>query len=327
VKHRSRAGTAAFLLASAALSAALLLPACAQDKSVAARDREMLAADVAALAPQHPGKVDLYAVGFAGDSTEDVFRNEVAYFDTLLSRRFGARGRVITLVNHIDSLTTAPRPLATLANLRIALDGIGKAMDPDEDMLLLYLTMHGTEEHELAVQLPPIWEEWITPPDLRAALDDAGIRNRVVVISACYSGGFVPALRSPGTMVVTAARADRASFGCGSESDATWFGRAWLVDGLNRGTSFVGAYDLATREISRWEREDGETPSLPQLDIGDGIVPRPQLWQSQLVPGPAVPYPYDDDADDAADAESREPVARAETALSAPMDAASAANF
>src|SRR3546814_9650890 len=73
--------------------------------------------------------------------------------------------------------------LATLDNRRIALAGVGDAMDRDEDLLLLYLTMHGTEDHELAVTFPPLLEEWITPPQLRAALDDAGIRNRVVVIS------------------------------------------------------------------------------------------------------------------------------------------------
>ncbi|HVI59803.1 MAG TPA: C13 family peptidase [Luteimonas sp.] len=288
---RRRAIVAVALSTFAAL--ALLLPACAADESVAARDRRLLAADMAGLAPQVPGKVDLYVVGFAGDSTEDVFRNEVAYLDTLMSRRFGARGRVVTLVNHLDSLTIAPRPLATLENLRLALAGIGKAMDRDEDVLLLYLTMHGTPDHELAVALPPVLEEWITPPQLRAALDHAGIRNRVVAISACYSGGFIPALRDARTLVVTAARADRSSFGCGSESDATFFGRAWLVDGLNRGTSFIGAYDVATAEIAGWEREDGETPSLPQIDVGDGIRAPLRAWREQLRPGPAVPHPYD----------------------------------
>jgi len=289
--RRRRSGVAAVLFGIAAL---LLLPACAEDESVGARDRSLIAGDIAALAPQRPGQVDLYVVGFAGDSTENVFRNEVAYLDELMSRRFGAQDRVVTLVNHLDSLTTAPRPLATLQNLRIALAGVGEVMDGDEDVLLLYLTLHGTEDHELAVQLPPVLEQWITPRELRKALDDAGIRNRVVAISACYSGGFIPALREPRTLVVTAARADRASFGCGSESDATYFGRAWLVDGLNRSNSFAGAYDIARSEISRWEREDGETPSLPQIEVGDEIVHRLGLWRSQFVPGPVVPYPYDD---------------------------------
>lgn len=286
---RGGSGLAAALLAFAALA---LLPACAEDESVNQRDRKLLAEDMAALAPQRPGAVDLYAIGFAGDSTEDVFRNEVAYLDTLASDRFDARG-VVTLVNHFDSLTSAPRPLATLENLRIALAGLGKAMDRDEDLLLLYMTMHGTEDHELAATFPPLLEEWITPPQLRAALDDAGIRNRVVVISACFAGGFIPDLRDARTLVITAARADRASFGCGSESAVTYFGRAWLVDGLNLGTSFIGAYDIATGEISRWEREDDEVPSLPQIDIGDDIRGVLQGWQAQLEPGPMVPYPYE----------------------------------
>lgn len=280
---------AAALLGFAAL---VLLPACATDESLQARGQRLLAADIAALAPQRPGLVDVYVVGFAGDSTEDVFRNEVAYLDTLMSRRFGAQGRVVTLVNHLDSLTTAPRPLATLENLRIALAGVGEVMDADEDVLLLYMTMHGTEEHELSVLLPPLVEQWITPVELRAAIDQAGIRNRVVAISACYSGGFIPALRDAHALVVTAARADRASFGCGAESDATFFGRAWLVEGLNRSTSFIGAYDIATGEISQWEQASEEVPSLPQIEAGDAIVQRLQLWQSQLTPGPAVPYPY-----------------------------------
>jgi len=302
--RRRHSGIAAALLGVAAL---LLLPACAEDESVTARDQRMLAADIAALAPQRPGQVDLYVVGFAGDSTENVFRNEVAYLDTLMTRRFGARDRVMTLVNHLDSLTTVPRPLATLENLRIALAGVGEKMDRDEDVLLLYLTMHGTEDHELAVQLPPVLAQWITPRELRKALDDAGIRNRVVAISACYSGGFIPALHDAHTLVLTAARGDRASFGCGSESDATFFGRAWLVDGLNHSTSFIGAYRIATAEISQWEDEDGETPSLPQIDVGDAIIEPLQSWQSQLVPEPIVPYPYDVEADDAGDVDSREP--------------------
>src|SRR3546814_3400879 len=85
-----------FAAALLGLAALVLLPACAEDESVAQRDRRMLAADMAALAPQRPGTVDLYAIGFAGDSTEDVFRNEVDYLDTLASDRLDARG-VVTL--------------------------------------------------------------------------------------------------------------------------------------------------------------------------------------------------------------------------------------
>src|SRR5687767_2295973 len=108
------------------------------DATLAARDRKLLDAAFAAMPAQRPGLPDLYVIGFAGHGHEDVFRNEVLYLDTLMSARFGARGRVVTLVNHAGSLGDAPRPLATLDNLRDALARIGRAMARDEDLLLLF---------------------------------------------------------------------------------------------------------------------------------------------------------------------------------------------
>ena len=90
-------GGSRFAAALFGLAALALLPACAEDESVAQRDRRLLAADVAALAPQRPGSVDLYVVGFAGDSTEDVFRNEVAYLETLAWGRVDAEDMMAAL--------------------------------------------------------------------------------------------------------------------------------------------------------------------------------------------------------------------------------------
>lgn len=282
------------LLLSTSLAADRAKPGSAADPDQALLDRDhiLLERDFSALLPQRPGKPDLYVLGFAGDGEENVFRNEVVYLKSLFERRFGAQGRVLTLINHPDSLRNSPEALATYDNLYDSLARIGKIMDRDQDLLLLYLTMHGTEDHELAVQLQPMIEDWLTPEDLRIALGDAGIRNRIVVISACYSGGFVPALRGPDTLMVTAARADRASFGCGSESEATYFGRAWLVDGLNRTTNFIAAYDIASTFIARRERREDFEPSLPQIDVGARIGKRLQAWEASLAPGKPVAYPY-----------------------------------
>ncbi|WP_242007515.1 C13 family peptidase [Luteimonas cucumeris] len=262
------------------------------DGVLAERDARQLDRELAALAPQRPGQPDLYVLGFAGDGEENVFRNEVVYLESLFEQRFGAQGRVVTLINHADSLGKAPHSLATYDNLYDALARIGSTMDREQDLLLLYLTMHGTEDHELAVHFPPVVEDWLTPQDLRTALDESGIRNRVVVISACYSGGFLPALRGPDTLLITAARADRASFGCGTESAATYFGHAWLVDGLNRSTDFVAAYDLARDAIAKREKQEDQEPSLPQIDVGARIGERLRAWESSIVPGDPVPYPY-----------------------------------
>ena len=63
-------------------------------------------------------------------------------------------------------------------------------------------------------------------------LDDAGIRNRVIVVSSCYSGTFVDALRDDDTLVMTASAKDRNSFGCSNEADFTYFGKAYFDEAL-----------------------------------------------------------------------------------------------
>ncbi len=264
----------------------------ARRETLALRDRDLIDSRVAAMPQGTPGQPALYILGVAGDGTEDVFRNEVEFLTERVAPRLAAGTRALALVNHPDSLDATPRPLATQANLRHALSAIGARMTPSDDVLLLYLTMHGSAGHELAVRFPPLVEETVTPDELRAALDAAGIVNRVLVISACYSGGFVPALRDPDTVVITAARGDRTSFGCGAESTITFFGRAWLLDGLNAETGFIPAFALAQRAIKQREGKLGYQRSMPGIDIGTRIAPRLAQWQAALPRTAPASYPY-----------------------------------
>jgi hypothetical protein len=259
--------------------------------AIASRDEKLVANEIAALPTQRPGTIDLYAIGVAGDGTENVFRNEAEYFATLMLTRFHARG-VVTLVSNPDSLSKTPQPLASYDNLYDAVAGVARKMDRREDILLLYLTMHGTHEHELALYFPPYVEDALVPDDLRFVLRKAGIRNRVIVVSACYSGGFIPRLQGDDTLVMTAARSDRPSFGCGADSTATFFGRAWMVEGLNRTTDFAGAFRHAQARIRSWEALEGDDPSHPQISEGKDIAKRLADWRSQLDAGPAVSYPW-----------------------------------
>ena len=256
-------------------------------------DQAQLSSALAALRPQRPGVVDLYVLGFAGDATDPVFRNEALYLRQLFSRRFDASGHALALVNAEDNQGDRRyAPMATYDNLYDGLARIGELMDRDEDVLLLFLTTHGTEDHALYVDAGVDGYDYITPEDLRQALDDAGIRHRVIVLSACYSGGFIPALRSPDTLVITAARADRPSFGCGNTANATYFGQAWLVEAMNRTDDFVAAYHLAKAGITTRERSEGELPSLPQISEGNRIGAVLTRWRAGLQPGPPVLYPF-----------------------------------
>jgi hypothetical protein len=247
----------------------------------------MMRQALAELGPRIPGTPNLYLLTFAGDGGEDVFRNEAEYAAQLFAQRFGASTHSLVLENNPATLTT--RPLASWSNLEMALDGLGKAMQPD-DILLLYITSHGSEDHELLVDMDPLPLDQIGATDLAGILALHPFKWKVVVINACYSGGFLPPLRGPGTMVLTAARSDRSSFGCGSDSDITYFGKAWLVDALNHTDNFVDAFEQARSDIATWEKQGKLTPSEPQIDIGSGIAAQLTLWRKGVVPGPAVPF-------------------------------------
>jgi hypothetical protein len=259
--------------------------------AVADADRR-LRGEIASLAPQRPGHPDLYVLAIAGDGSERVFLNEVRHLHDVAERRLDALGRVLVLANHpAEPPWRAPVP-ATIATIRSALAGIGAAMDPAEDILLLYVTTHGSDEHWLLLRRDGVDDAGLDADSLRDALDDAGIRHRVLALSACYAGGLAPALQPPDTLVLAAARADRTSFGCGNDSVATFFGRAWLVDGLNATVDFAAAFRRARAAIAEREAARDYLPSRPQIREGERIGARLAAWRNGFEPGAPVPYPH-----------------------------------
>ena len=243
---------------------------------------------LAKVAARTPDKTNLYVIAFAGDGGENVFRNEAEYVDKLFSERFDAIGHTLVLVNNPATLTQ--RPLATLSNLQTAVDAIGAKMDDERDVLMLFLTSHGSKEHELYVALDPLPLDQIEPDDIADLFTDNKIRNKVIVISACYSGGFIDAVKGPATMVITAARADRASFGCGTQSPITDFGRAFFANGLNDNDSFLAAFNEARKLINQWETKAGEEHSEPQIATSPQIELRLKAWRDDIHLGPPVPF-------------------------------------
>jgi len=91
-------------------------------------------------------------------------------------------------------------------------------------------------------------------------------------------------------LVITAARRDRTSFGCGSESEITWFGKAFLQDGLNQTTDFERGFEIASKRIREWELADGEQASVPQIDAGWAIRKHLATWRATLPPSRAVAF-------------------------------------
>lgn len=241
---------------------------------------QRLAAATAGLLPQRPGVVDLYLVGFGGWANQDVFLREVTAVQKLFDERFDSAGRSLVLLN--NPATVDKLPLANAHNLHEALQAVASRMDVEEDVLFLFLTSHGSEDHSLSVSFWPLGLNDLTPTQLRGLLDDSGIRNRVVVVSACYSGGFVEDLRDERTLVITAAAADRQSFGCGHHNDFTWFGKAYFDEALREQYDFVAAFSLAAQRVAERETAEAETPSRPQMAEGAAIGPVLKALEARL---------------------------------------------
>lgn len=243
---------------------------------------------VGKLARRSPGKPNVYAVAFGADGAEDVFRNEAEYLDMLMATRFGSPNHTLVLENNPATLAT--RPLASWSNLEAGLDSLAKIMNPKEDILLVYIATHGGSDHSLLVDMDPIPLDQLDPDGLAQILAKHDFRWKVVVVNACYSGGYLPKLRGDGTLVMASARTDRTSFGCGTDSDITYFGHAWLADGLNATPDFIEAFNQAKVEIAGWEKKDAVTPSEPQIDIGAGIEDKLAAWRKVAKIGPVVPF-------------------------------------
>jgi len=214
---------------------------------------------------------------------QGVFLRESAMIADRMESRLGASGRVVRLLNHASTTDTVP--WATPLNLQRTIQALGQRMDRERDILVLYLTAHGGEDHRLASSHWPLQVEDLTATQVRQWLDEAGIRFRAVVVSACYSGGWIDPLRGDSTLVMTAADKDRTSYGCGSDSDLTFFGKAVFHEKLLTTDSLEDAFAAAVPLIQAREVEAGKDDgfSNPQIAVGEAF--RAQWAQRGRPPG------------------------------------------
>ncbi|MPQ70864.1 MULTISPECIES: C13 family peptidase [Pseudomonas] len=230
-----------------------------------------------AAVPASTPAIELYSLVLAGDGKQSVFMREADYVNQMLATRFGAYGQ-ISLVNHRDHL--GDRPMATRENLRRAAQTLAERSGP-EDLIFIYLTSHGTHEHEFVLDQPRLELADLPADELASALAPLKNRDKVIVISACYSGGFIPALKDERTLIMTASREDRVSFGCSEEADFTYFGDALFAQALNQTDDLQQAFALAKAHVAEREQADNFEASEPQIWAPKGVLAHWQALRKQ----------------------------------------------
>ncbi len=236
--------------------------------------KELLSNSWQSLQVNDPQKVDLYFLGISGDGSQAVFRREIQYIKEYFDDTFQTKGKSIALIN--AKKTIEQIPLATNTSIKNTLQEIAQRMDVENDILFIYMSSHGSSDFEFSLKQPGM-----ALPDLQAQsfadmLAETPIRWKVVVISACYSGGFIPPLQNDNTLIITASSAEQKSFGCSDKAKFTYFGEAYFKDALRQTSNFIEAFEIARILIKEREAEKDYEQSEPQIH-------KPQLIQQQLL--------------------------------------------
>jgi hypothetical protein len=223
---------------------------------VQAAQQQLLDDELGALEDERPGVVDLYFVAFAADARTPALHEEANRAQQVMDERWDTRGRSIVLAN--DPGAMLDTPFATVTHLRETLREIGAAIDAESDVVMVYVAGRagggGVEVRNAPLDLLPV-----TPSTLRALLDDAGIKWRIIIVSACGSEGFQQ-LADDATAVLTAG----GSTECEGNAGTTPLGDALFARELAERDSFSGALEAAAKSI---EAKGGK----PQITIGSAI--------------------------------------------------------
>jgi hypothetical protein len=226
---------------------------------------------LAALQPGRKGVVDAYVVSIALDS-DPVFGREAREAGKVLSRRYGAAGRTLVFAGTNGS-GPSELPLGSISTLTLALARVAEVMNAGEDVLVLYVTTHGSPAPlGIAYHDGDEGFGFMPPARMAAVLEELGIRRRVLLLSACYSGIYVPDVSSDDTALITAAAADRTSFGCRAENDWTFFGDAMINRALRKPQGLEAAFDEARGMIGQWEAAEKLDSSAPQISMGSKVA-------------------------------------------------------
>ncbi|MFO0541558.1 MAG: C13 family peptidase [Phenylobacterium sp.] len=159
------------------------------------------------------------------------------------------------------------------SDIRAIFEGMSQLTARNPDGCLVYLTTHGLPQGAVV-------DQSILPPGILAAMLErtCGARPTIAVISACFSGVFVPDLGAANRMVMTAARPDRTSFGCGESNRYPFFDECFLQS-TGSAHDFGGLANLVRSCVAAREVQEGvRPPSEPQVFIGPQLRPLLPLY-------------------------------------------------
>lgn len=227
------------------------------------------------VAAQSPEPRLLFA-GVAMDDRSEAFRHDVLLAESVV-RTIDPQAVVLRLVNPMPG-QDADLPYATPDNIAQVLQTLATLARP-QDKVMVLLTSHGAPGF-LAVHAGMQPQSLVSSMDLRLWLAPLQDRPTLLVISACFSGSLIAPLAQKQRIILTAAAANRASFGCDSKSDNTYFVKSLFKQPHLPAQSIRTAMQEAMVGVSALEKEMNlAPPSMPQAYYGSAT----QNWARQPI--------------------------------------------
>jgi hypothetical protein len=205
-------------------------------------------------------KVSILAFGLVG--SQSVFESEAKGAAAILAQR-------LRTDNFVARANTKTRSDVTIGAINADIRSAAAKMDRDHDVLALILTSHGSPAG-VAVQAGKRVEN-LSPSALAGLLGGVGVRHRIVIISACYSGVFLSPLANDDSLVITAADSEHSSFGCQDKVKWTYFGDAFFNMALRHTADLRQAFSEARAIVRQRELHYHLVPSNPQIAGGKNI--------------------------------------------------------
>jgi peptidase C13-like protein len=201
----------------------------------------------------------------AGDTAQPVFDNAVKAVDMWLT----GHGVDPADIHRLAASASPRAPSVEPATLDRVLGRIADLHAEPGDGCFVFITSHGA--HGLGVYLSRR-DQMLKPAALaRALATGCGAVPTVVVVSSCYSGSFARGeMAAPNRIILTAARADRPSFGCAAERTYTDYD-ACLLGALPHATTWRGVFGETRDCVDRRERQEDDLPSHPQASFGAAV--------------------------------------------------------
>jgi hypothetical protein len=199
----------------------------------------------------------------AGDNAEPVFDNAVAALASWLT----SHGVPPRDIRRLSATQRGGDATAEPASAERVLSRIASLRPQSGEGCFVFITSHGYRDEGIWLAYGG---EFLRPAALARALSAGCARvPTVVVVSGCFSGAFT-AMRAPNRIVVTAARADRPSFGCQADRTYTVFDEC-LLAALPEARTWRAVYKATNGCVRQREREMRVVPSQPQAFFGAAV--------------------------------------------------------